>query len=197
MFDTIGLMASADVLLHPVRLRIVQCLLGDRALTTADLALELPDIPPATLYRHVAALVEADVLTVVGQRRIRGAVERSYTLNPASATAAREDLAVMSREQLRTSFGVFIASLLAGFDSYLTGPDADPARDALGFRTAAVYIRDDDVAEFTERLQAAIGPWRTPRPDARRHLLSTILTPVTGPDTIPRPPTANGPAHST
>ena len=71
------------------------------------------------------------------------------------------------------------------------------ARDALGFRTAAVYIRDDDVAEFTERLQAAIGPWRTPRPDARRHLLSTILTPVTGPDTIPRPPTANGPAHST
>jgi AcrR family transcriptional regulator len=180
-------MASADVLLHPVRLRIVQCMLADRALTTADLAAELPDVPPATLYRHVAALVEADVLSVVGQRRVRGAVERRYALNPANATAGRDDVAAMSREQLRTAFGVFIASLLAGFDSYLAGPDVDPAHDALGFRTAAVHLRDDDLAELTERLQAAIDPWRAPRPDARRHLLSTILTPVGGPDAPPDP----------
>lgn len=171
-------MANVDVLLHPVRLRIVACLLGDRELTTADLAAELADIPPATLYRHVAALVDAGVLVVVAQRRIRGAVERRYALNQDSATAGREELATMSREQLRTSFSVFIASLLAGFDSYLARPDADPAHDALGFRTAAVYLGHDDVAAFTERLQAAIQPWQSPRPEARRHLLSTILTPV-------------------
>ena len=43
-------MASADLLLHPVRLRIVQAFLGDRALTTSDLAAELADVPPASLY---------------------------------------------------------------------------------------------------------------------------------------------------
>src|SRR5215467_1711411 len=54
-------MASADLLLHPVRLRIVQAFLGDRALTTSALAGELADVPPASLYRHVAKLVRAGV----------------------------------------------------------------------------------------------------------------------------------------
>ncbi|MGH9123627.1 MAG: helix-turn-helix domain-containing protein [Acidimicrobiales bacterium] len=39
-------MASADLLLHPVRLRIIKAFLGDRALTTAQLAAELDDVPP-------------------------------------------------------------------------------------------------------------------------------------------------------
>src|SRR6266536_283882 len=34
-------MATADLLLHPVRLRIVQAFLGDRALTTSALSAEL------------------------------------------------------------------------------------------------------------------------------------------------------------
>ena len=42
-------MASADLLLHPVRLRIVQAFLGDRALTTSALAAELADVPAASL----------------------------------------------------------------------------------------------------------------------------------------------------
>ena len=52
-------MATADLLLHPVRLRIVEAFLGDRALTTSALAAELADVPPASLYRHVARLVDA------------------------------------------------------------------------------------------------------------------------------------------
>ena len=73
-------MASADLLLHPVRLRIVQAFLGDRALTTSDLAAELADVPAASLYRHVARLVDAGVLAVVAERRVRGALERTYVL---------------------------------------------------------------------------------------------------------------------
>ena len=41
------MVSSADLLLHPVRLRIVQAFLGDRALTTSQLSAELSDIPPA------------------------------------------------------------------------------------------------------------------------------------------------------
>jgi Helix-turn-helix domain len=71
---------SADLLLHPVRLRIVQAFLGDRALTTTALREELADIPPTSLYRHVARLVAAGVLMVVAERRVRGAVERRRIL---------------------------------------------------------------------------------------------------------------------
>jgi hypothetical protein len=73
-------MTPADVLLHPVRLRLIQAFLGDRALTTADLRDELPDVPPASLYRHIARLVDAAVLSVVSERRVRGALERTYVL---------------------------------------------------------------------------------------------------------------------
>jgi len=72
--------STADLLLHPVRLRIVQAFLGDRALTTGELRAELPDVPPASLYRHIARLVDAGVLGVVSERRVRGAVERTYIL---------------------------------------------------------------------------------------------------------------------
>ena len=44
-------MASAELLLHPVRLRIVQAFLGDRTLTTADLRSELPDVPAVELMK--------------------------------------------------------------------------------------------------------------------------------------------------
>jgi hypothetical protein len=43
-------------------LRILQAFLGDRALTTTELRTELPDVPAASLYRHVARLVDGGVL---------------------------------------------------------------------------------------------------------------------------------------
>ena len=73
-------MTTADLLLHPVRLRIVQAFLGDRALTTSDLAAELADIPPASLYRHVARLVDAGVLAVVGIFRQRAKQRRQQSV---------------------------------------------------------------------------------------------------------------------
>ena len=79
-------MASVDLLLHPVRLRIIQAFLGDRALTTTELRAELPDVAPATLYRQVARLVGAGVLGVVAERRVRGATERTYVLRASSAS---------------------------------------------------------------------------------------------------------------
>jgi hypothetical protein len=55
-------------------------LLGDRALTTSQLAAELDDVPSGSLYRHVTILTRAGVLHVVAQHQIRGTVERTYAL---------------------------------------------------------------------------------------------------------------------
>ena len=49
---------TADLLLHPHRLRIVQAFLGRDRLTTADLRALLPDIPTATLYRQITTLLD-------------------------------------------------------------------------------------------------------------------------------------------
>ena len=96
--------ATADLLLHPVRLRIVQAFLGDRALTTSDLGRELADVPPGSLYRHVARLVDAGVLAVVAERRVRGTVERTYVLRLAAAAIGPDELAAMSPDDHRQAF---------------------------------------------------------------------------------------------
>src|SRR5262245_53062252 len=102
-------MATADLLLHPVRLRVVQAFLGDRALTTTQLQAELPDVPAGSLYRHVAKLVEGGVLDVVSERRVRGAVERTYVLRASRARLGVDEIASMSREQHRQAFLAFVA----------------------------------------------------------------------------------------
>lgn len=74
-----------SVLMHPVRLRLVQRLALLGTATVQELAAALPDIPRASLYRHLRTLTELGYLTVVEETRVRGTVERTYALtdNPA------------------------------------------------------------------------------------------------------------------
>ena len=93
----------ADVVMHPVRLRIIQQL-GGRSLTTAQLRAALPDVTQATLYRHVATLVDAGILSIVEERRVRGAVERTLALGDRMAHVDQAGLRAMSDAQLRSAF---------------------------------------------------------------------------------------------
>ena len=109
-------MASADLLLHPVRLRIIKAFLGDRALTTSQLAAELDDVPAGSLYRHVALLTRAGLLHVVAEHRVRGAVERTYALRLAAARLHPGEAAAMTAEEHSRAFIAYVAGLLADFD---------------------------------------------------------------------------------
>jgi Helix-turn-helix domain len=172
-------MTSADLLLHPVRLRIIQAFLGDRALTTAQLRAELPDVPPASLYRHVALLVSAGVLSVVAERRVRGAVERTYVLRVAAASLDPSELDRMGREEHRQAFMAFVAGLLGDFDRYLAADDIDLMRDGVSFRLAGLWLDDAEFAELVRELVRAIQPRlaNAPRPGRRRRILGTVLLP--------------------
>lgn len=55
-------MKKADLLLHPVRMRIVQQLIAGDPQAILQLAQRLGDVPQATLYRHMKLLLEADWL---------------------------------------------------------------------------------------------------------------------------------------
>jgi hypothetical protein len=172
-------MASADLLLHPVRLRIVQAFLGDRALTTGALAAELADVPLATLYRQVARLVDAGVLQVTGEQLVRGAMQRTYVLRASAAVITPDELATMSPDDLRQAFVAFVAGLLGDVDRYLARDAVDPVRDGASFRLGGLWLDD---AEFTALLQdlmrvlapAAANP---PGPGRRRRILATVLIP--------------------
>jgi hypothetical protein len=170
---------SADLLLHPVRLRIVQAFLGDRALTTADLRSELPDVPPASLYRHVARLVDAGVLSVVAERRVRGAVERTYVLRGAAASINLDEVATMTLDEHRHAFMAFVAALLSDFDRYLARNDIDPLRDGAGYNLAGMWLDGAEFEDLRRDLARVLGPRlaNAPTPGRRRRILGTVLIP--------------------
>ena len=65
--------SRADLIMHPVRMRLLATL-AHRQLTPRQLSQLLPDIPQATLYHHLGILTRAELLRVVSERQIRGAV---------------------------------------------------------------------------------------------------------------------------
>lgn len=172
-------MASADLLLHPVRLRIVKAFLGDRALTTAQLAAELDDVPAGSVYRHVALLTKAGVLQVVAERRVRGAVERTYTLRLLAARIGTREAAAMTPDEHAQAFMAYIAGLLGDFDRYLAAGPPDPLRDLANYQVAAMWLTDAELTDFLRELASIAQPRlaNAPAQGRRRRMLYTVLLP--------------------
>jgi Helix-turn-helix domain len=170
-------MASADLLLHPVRLRIVQAFLGDRALTTTQLAAELDDVPAGSLYRHVAMLARAGVLQVVAERRVRGAVERTYTLRLPAAQIGLDEAGAMTATEHAQAFMAFAAGLLADFDRYLSDGQPDLERDGVAYRANALWLNDAEFTDLVRDLLVVIQPRlaNPPRKGRRRRVLASAI----------------------
>ena len=171
-------MTSADLLLHPVRLRIVKAFLGDRALTAGQLAAELDDVPAGSLYRHIARLTKAGVLQVVAERRVRGAVERTYTLRLFAAQIQPDEARAMTLEEHTQAFNAYIAGLLTDFDHYITTAP-DPVGDGADYRVAAMWLTDEELMSFSRDFRAVVQPRlaNAPGKGRRRRVLYTVYLP--------------------
>lgn len=176
-------MDTLDLLVHPVRLRILHAMSGGRVLTTSDLCARLPDVPKTTVYRHVGLLAEAGVLEVEGEQRVHGAVERRYRLHRARAVIDRDTAVSMSLEDHRQTFAAGLATLLAEFNAYLDQEHADPAADLAGYTQLPLWLSRAELAELIEEVRRALLARRDngATPDRRPYLVSPILFPLAEP----------------
>ena len=127
------------------------------------------------------------MLQVVAERRIRGAVERTYTLRLLAARIAPGEVAAMSLEEHVQAFMAYIAGLLADFDSYIASGPPDPARDGADYRLAAMWLTDAEFGDFLRDLAAIALPRlaNAPAEGRRRRMLYSVL--------LPAPEDAGGP----
>jgi DNA-binding transcriptional ArsR family regulator len=172
--------ASADLLLHPVRLRIVKAFLGDRALTTRQLTAELADVPAGSIYRHVARLTDAGVLHVVAERPVRGITERTYSLRLYAAQRQPNEIAAMTLEDHTNAFLAYVAGLVGDFDRYVATEPEDPATDGAGYRVAAMWLTDAELADYARELATISLPRlaNAPGNGRRRRMLYTVMLPA-------------------
>ncbi len=138
---------DARLIFHPVRMRLITAISGQQ-LTTKQLLKAIPEIPQATLYRHIAALIGGGVLEVVEQRKIRGVEERVLRMKgPPSVT--RQDLKGKTRAELEQMAIVFVAELLYDMRRYLRGKKKpDPFRDGVQVSKVKLYLSDAELGEL-------------------------------------------------
>lgn len=170
---------KADLLLHPVRLRILTAL-ARQQLTAQGLALVLSDVPQATLYRHLNTLAKNDVLKIVEERQVRGTVEKVYTLNESAGQLGPDELANASHDDLMRYFTTFLMSTLHDFSHYLERDEIRLVEDGVGFNSFPLYLSDEEfrtfVAEFSGLVQRMLA--NEPSPERTRRMMSMIIMPA-------------------
>jgi DNA-binding transcriptional ArsR family regulator len=142
-------MNVTDVLLHPVRLRIVHALAAGRQLTVGQLIGLMTDVSKVTIYRHIAVLVDAKFIEVAQEQRVRGAVERHYRLRTDRPSVTADDASAMTLDDHRRGFASAMLVLLAEFDAYVGCEQADPVADGVSYRQGTIWLTDDERSELT------------------------------------------------
>lgn len=132
-------MEMAEIVMNPVRQRIFQYFLLHETGTVKEIRKALPDVPSASLYRHIKILTDSSILMVVGENRIRGTVESVYQLNKdAMATEDENGNAVQ----------MSLLSICASFARYFSSGNADPRKDMLLFTNCTLLLTDEEFSDF-------------------------------------------------
>lgn len=169
---------TIDLILHPVRIRILMALSGAQ-LTARDLAERLPDIPQATLYRQLNRLCEGDLLEVVEERHVRGAVEKVYTASGAFHLGTEAVVGIDKDEHMRY-FTAFVTTLLDDFSRYLQRSETvDYLADGVGYQKVFLELSDEEFGEMAGELNQVFLSYsnRPAAPNRRRRLFATIVMP--------------------
>ena len=166
-------MGIAEIVMNPVRQRIFQYLLVHETGTVKDIRKVLPDVPSASLYRHMKILTDNAVLTVVGENRIRGTVESIYQLNKSALEIDDADGAGVQMALL---------SICASFAKYFAGGHADPRKDMLMLTTCTLTLTDEDFMSFLSEINRLALKYMDieVRKDSKTRQVTLISAPADG-----------------
>lgn len=161
-------MKMAEIVMNPVRQRIFQYLLVHETGTVKEIRKALPDVPSASLYRHMKILTEHGILTVIGENRIRGTVESIYQLNKSAL-------------EIEDANGSAVQSALLGicasFAKYFSGDSPDPKKDMLLMTTCTLTLNDTEFMDFlTEINQVAVKYMDIPIKDGSKTRQITLIS---------------------
>lgn len=136
-----------EVMLNPVRLRIIQELAASGSITAAELCEKISNIPRTTMYRHIKVLLDNNILSVVSEKKIRGSLERTLALNTGEISK-HNTLENASQNALR-----FMMNRYARFHNYFSGENPDPGRDKIFMNTSVLMMDDNEFDQFLSELR--------------------------------------------
>jgi DNA-binding transcriptional ArsR family regulator len=172
--------SKMSIILHPIRMKIIQALAVGGRLTVQQIREVMTGIPPATMYRHLNKLLEAELIAVVEENQVRGTVEKVYGLSEQANQQTGEEMLKAPKEDQLKYFFTYLINLLGDFEKYLNQGNYDLLKDGVGYSQAAFYTNDEEFVEFNKALANIIMPVIQNKPGQGRkaRTLGTIIIPV-------------------
>lgn len=170
--------SKTKLILHPVRMKIIQSLINGKQLTVYDIAQRNKDIPQATLYRQLNTLHEADIIEVVQENQIRGTIEKVYALKEPSTNSLEEFLNLSKEEHLEL-FLTFTTQLLGQYEAYLNKENTDLMKDGVSYRVAKLYLSDEEFIDLIKKMGLLLqqATLNEPTPERKVKNIATIIIP--------------------
>jgi len=175
--ERVSLKKKADVILHPIRMKIIQALGGGKQRSIQEIGTVLPEVPQATLYRHVNTLLGHGILQVVQENQVRGTVEKIVAINETEMN--KQGIENLSSEEHISLFTTFMTNLVGEFSNYAKQPSFDPLQDGVSYRQAMIHLNNEEWKEFIGELRAVMQKAieKEPRKDRKTRTISTIIIP--------------------
>lgn len=167
-----------EIVIHPIRLRILQSLeAGPR--TTLQIAEKLTDVPKSSLYRHLKLLLKSEFVTVSNIRVVQGIQEKVYQLNRPARLGPEAVSGASADDHLRY-FTTYLMVLLRGFSNYLSdSPDPDFVADRAGYSEVSFWASNSELDALAKKINEALRPLlqQEPGKSRRRHRMALITYP--------------------
>ncbi len=172
-------MSRVDLILHPIRMRILIAAAG-RQMTAQQIGSLMPDVAQTTLYRHLNALVEGGVLSVVAENPVRGTVEKVYALIESAGRLSAEEVAHLSGDDQLRYFMIFLSTLLHDFSAYVDAgvPDTAASSNAL-YSKVPLYLTDAELQQLVQQSGALLHPLagNSADPQRKRYIIASMIIP--------------------
>jgi DNA-binding transcriptional ArsR family regulator len=170
--------SKAEIILHPVRIRIIQTLAGKEGLTVQQMREALPDVPQASLYRHIKKLTDGGFMSIVDETPIRGTVEKTYALAESNEQVTGDEWRTMTKEEHMDYFLRFMALVVGDFERYVSQENFDFEKDGAGYRQVTLFLSDEEFMDFTQKMGKLMMEFLPHAPSTKRRArtLTSILT---------------------
>jgi len=141
---------KVDILMHPVRLKISQALIRNKenGLTPREMLNIIEDVPQATLYRHIQVLLDAGIIRVLKEKKVRSVSEKYYTLNEDEALLSSDEWNEASVDEKINYYSYYQLSLLNQYKNYLSNLEKSNSVDRSTFSLVELKLDDETFKDF-------------------------------------------------
>lgn len=165
---------KADLIIHPIRLRILQ-LLSRGPLTINQLDKLMPDVAKSSLYRHIRKLLDGGFIEIAETHAVKGTPENSYRLLQVPHITV-EDVQQMTKGDHLHLFSSYVAGLVQGFKAYLDSRETlDLVSDRVGYSEILFYASTDELDALFMPIRDQLSKLSQQPPQPGRRLRKLVL----------------------